>query len=259
MGPHDLKNPNALGDVFFFEDGTFVEWGLAKTATERLLTLIKPAEIKPEPEMETEFLEYRIRSSQEEEVERKCFEQQQQQQQKNPKKNQTFIEGEVIMIGSGMSVLDRNLAQLAYSHGLARSTKLALLETKLDKWVDETRFIPDQLAAGRGITLSRAGILKRIGEILCIRSDLNHTDLSDLPDLYWSRADLEEHYSQIIRVLDFRLRIAVLNRKVDYASELATTIRDNLNEQHGVRLEWIIISLIAVEVFFELARAYNHG
>jgi uncharacterized Rmd1/YagE family protein len=41
---------------------------------------------------------------------------------------------------------------------------------------------------------------------------------------------------------------------MDYAAEIASVLREMSSEQHGTRLEWIIIVLIAVEVIFELRR-----
>lgn len=52
------------------------------------------------------------------------------------------------------------------------------------------------------------------------------------------------------RALDTNVRIKVLNEKMDYAQEIASVLRQQLSERHGVRLEWIIIALITVEVGF---------
>lgn len=46
----------------------------------------------------------------------------------------------------------------------------------------------------------------------------------------------------------------MLNEKMDYAQEIASVLRQQLSERHGVRLEWIIIILIAVEVVFAIER-----
>ena len=43
----------------------------------------------------------------------------------------------------------------------------------------------------------------------------------------------------------------VLNKKLDYANELSSVLREHLSEQHSLKLEWGIIVLIAVEVAFE--------
>lgn len=37
---------------------------------------------------------------------------------------------------------------------------------------------------------------------------------------------------------------------MDYASEIASVLRESLGEQHSHRLEWIIIWLIVIEVLF---------
>ena len=54
--------------------------------------------------------------------------------------------------------------------------------------------------------------------------------------------------------MDVGVRIRVLNEKLGYASEIAEVLRETLRERHDVRLEWIIILLIAVEVAFEMGR-----
>ena len=55
----------------------------------------------------------------------------------------------------------------------------------------------------------------------------------------------------VTRVLDIRQRGHVFNKKLDYANELVAVLRSHLSEQHGLKLEWGIIALIAVEVLFE--------
>jgi uncharacterized Rmd1/YagE family protein len=59
------------------------------------------------------------------------------------------------------------------------------------------------------------------------------------------------------RALDVGIRIKVLNEKMDYAQEIASVLREILSEKHGLRLEWIIILLIAVEVGFEVMRIWK--
>jgi uncharacterized Rmd1/YagE family protein len=81
----------------------------------------------------------------------------------------------------------------------------------------------------------------------------------DTPDFYWSKPELEEYYTQISRSLDVRPRIAILNKKLDYANELATVLREHLSENHALVLEWMIIILITVEVGFELVHWFEKG
>lgn len=43
-----------------------------------------------------------------------------------------------------------------------------------------------------------------------------------------------------------------MNEKLDHCVELAELVSSHLNDNHHVRMEWMIIALIAVEVIFEV-------
>ncbi|PTD08752.1 Required for meiotic nuclear division protein 1 [Fusarium culmorum] len=176
----------------------------------------------------------------------------------------SILKGDLIVLGTRKEhkeadKLDTTLAKVAFSSGLARSTKLAVLETALTSYFESTRNIPALLSQGAGIPLGRRFILQKTGELLSLRARLNHySELTDsLPDIFWdtsSELGLEGYYEQVGRALDVNVRIRALNQKMDYAAEIATVLREMSSEQHGTRLEWIIILLIAVEVVFELRR-----
>ena len=142
--------------------------------------------------------------------------------------------------------------KLAFSNGLADSVKLGILETLLEDYIEKVRLIPTVLQQGRKIPLSRGEVLKLTGELLNVRAQLNlNSDLLDTPDIYWSEPKLEDLYVKITRVLEIRRRVAILNKKLDYAREMAEVLGGHLAERHGLKLEWGIIALIAVEVAFE--------
>jgi uncharacterized Rmd1/YagE family protein len=160
------------------------------------------------------------------------------------------------------SQVDTTLAKIAFSSGLARSTKLAVLETMLGKYFESTRKIPTLLSRGSRLPFSRSFMLQKTGELLEMRAQLNHySELTDsLPDLFWDarhELGLEGYYDQVGRALDVGVRIKALNEKMDYAQEIATILRQTMSEKHGVHLEWIIIILIAVEVFFALRKEWK--
>lgn len=165
--------------------------------------------------------------------------------------------------------VDTILAKIAFSSGLARSTKLAVLESLLSAYQHSTRGIPVMLARGENTTLGRKNIpftrsfiLRKTGELLNIRAQLNlYSELTDsLPDIFWdSRHELGlgEYYDQVGRALDVGVRIRVLNEKIGFAQEIASVLRESLSEKHGLRLEWAIIALIAVEVVLEFYRHWK--
>lgn len=249
----DLSS-DEVGDVFVFPSGTVVAWSLPEGFTSFLATrtLLPAAEGAHIEHLETEDLEY---------IE-------------DPQRENSSIKGDTIILGTktgsddseskpvGQQSVDTVLTKVAFSSGLARSTKLAVLETLLANYFESTRTIPTLLSQGSRLPFTRDFILRKTGQLLSVRAQLNlYSELTDsLPDLFWdSRHELglEGYYEQVGRALDVGIRIKLLNEKMDYAQEIASVLRERLSETHGLRLEWIIILLIAVEVGFEVLRLWK--
>jgi uncharacterized Rmd1/YagE family protein len=263
------------GDLFIFPSGTVVTWNVPERLALRLVErVLPPAAITSQPgslELETEDLEY---------IEA-------------PEEGRSKIVGDTIVLGTKLGEVDADtseegehpekstvLTKIAFSSGLARSTKLAVLERLTDAYVTSTRSIPTILSRGTPLPISKPAflrnlleflglgarlpfsrpfILRKTGELLSIRAQLNlYSELTDsLPDLFWdSRHELglENYYDTVGKALDVGVRIRVLNEKLGYAQEIASVLRETLSERHDLRLEWIIILLIAIEVVFELGR-----
>ena len=234
------------GDVFIFPSGTVVGWGVPHEILSNLVSkILLPSAKSPHPsQLEEEDLEYL----------------------EDPNEKSSSIKGDTIILGTKPTsseesphdlfnhTLDTVLAKIAFSSGLARSTKLAVLESSLSAYMASTRTIPSMLSRG-STPFTRSFILQKTGQLLSIRAQLNlYSELTDsLPDIFWdSRHELglESYFSQVGRALDINTRIRTLNERMDYASEIASVLREQLSGQHGTRLEWIIIVLIAVEVVF---------
>lgn len=136
---------------------------------------------------------------------------------------------------------------------MAKSVKLACLETLLDAHLDKNRHIPEVLSVGKKLPLSRAAILQNYGELFSLRGLVNlHSELLDSPDFVWSNHKMEEYFDKISKNLDVKPRIAIFNKKLDYANQVAEVLRNHLHEQHSLKLEWCVIILIAVEIAFEV-------
>ncbi|RDA84986.1 hypothetical protein CP532_3871 [Ophiocordyceps camponoti-leonardi (nom. inval.)] len=228
-------------DIFVFSSGTVVTWSLPVDAVSGYL--MRAAEAPHEPELcEFEDLEFAVDES----------------------KSSSTMKADVIVLGTrrdqagggGNPPTGTTLAKVAFSSGLARSTKLAVIENTLTLYIDSMRDIPALLSRGSGVPLGRSFILKKTGELLSLRARLNHYwELTDaLPDIFWDLQGVENYYELVGRALDVKARIHILNQKMDYAQEIAGVLRQMSSERHGTRLELIIILLIAVEVIFELRR-----
>lgn len=244
-----------VGDVFVFPSGTVVAWSLPEGFTSFLATRTLLPAVEGAHDLETEDLEF---------VE-------------DPSRESSVIKGDTIILGTNprnsdfhhsdaplvaKQSIDTVLTKVAFSSGLARSTKLAVLESLLSNYIESTRPIPTLLSKGSRLPFTRDFILRKTGQLLSVRAQLNlYSELTDsLPDLFWDsqhELGLEGYYEQAGRALDVGIRIKLLNEKMDYAQEIASVLRERLSETHGLRLEWIIILLIAVEVGFEVMRLWK--
>ncbi|RDA91837.1 hypothetical protein CP533_3654 [Ophiocordyceps camponoti-saundersi (nom. inval.)] len=237
------------GDIFVFPSGTVVTWSLP--IDDVFGYLMRAADAPHEPELrEFEDLDFVV----------------------DENRPVCTMSGDLIILGTKRDQtggihgtrrdqtdgkpLSTTLAKVAFSSGLARSTKLAVIENTLTMYIDSMRNIPSLLSSGSGVPLGRSFILKKTGELLSLRARLNHYwELTDaVPDIFWDIKGLENYYELVGRALDVKVRIQILNQKMDYAQEIATVLREMASERHGTRLELIIILLIAVEVIFELRR-----
>lgn len=263
--PSEVKDYQQ-GDIFIFPSGTVVTWNVREREALKLVNHILPAAAdNPHPELlETEDLEYL----------------------QDPTRSTSEVVGDTIVLGTkaettsdgpdAPSASDTNppepsttLAKIAFSSGLARSTKLAVLETLLSNYQHSTRSIPALLSSPTRFLnpftpFTRSFILRKTGALLSIRAQLNlYSELTDaMPDIFWdSRHELGlgEYYDQVGRALDVGVRIKVLNEKIGFAQEIAAVLREVLSEKHGLRLEWAIITLIAVEVVLEGYRHWGEG
>jgi required for meiotic nuclear division protein 1 len=249
-----------ISDMFVFPSGTLVTWNLPSQEAVRLMNWVLPkaaegSHLHAIEEEEMRFLE-------------------------NPDKEDSEIIGDTIVLGTKAPAddhhspsdkkdgedlelqTDMTLAKIAFSSGLARSPKLAVLESQLNNTFQDTRAILSRLSQGTRLPFTKKFIIKKIAELLQIRAQLNlYTDLTDtVPDMLWdSRYELglERYYDEIGRALDVDVRIDALNDKIQYTQDIATVLREQLSENHGIRLEWIIIALIAIEVVFELSKMYR--
>ncbi|XP_073075862.1 required for meiotic nuclear division protein 1 homolog isoform X6 [Manis javanica] len=82
------------------------------------------------------------------------------------------------------------------------------------------------------------------------------SDFLITPDFYWDRENLEELYDKTCQFLSITRRVKVMNEKLQHCMELTDLMRNHLNEKRALRLEWMIVILITIEVMFELGRVF---
>ncbi|XP_068040705.1 required for meiotic nuclear division protein 1 homolog isoform X3 [Anomalospiza imberbis] len=160
-----------------------------------------------------------------------------------------------ILLNSELDSDEVVLQKFAFSNALCLSVKLAIWESLLDNFVESIQSIPEILKSRRKVKLSHADVMQKIGELFALRHRINlSSDLLITPDFYWDREKLEELYDKTCQFLNINRRVKVMNEKLQHCMELTDLMRNHLNEKHALRLEWMIVILITIEVLFELAR-----
>lgn len=219
----EVPSPHGVIDALYFAYGVIVCWNASKETARPLLTEIKPFEVQPNDEIETDEFAYFYGQG--------------------PK----IAEDEIILPDQDI------LTKLAISHGLAQSVKLGSFELAIQKTFNDTKEIPADLAKYGKISLSRREIRRKMGELFLERNSINvHVNVLDTPELFWDYPELEPLYRMIAIYLDIEKRSHVLNQRLEVVHELFEMLGTELNHQHSNRLEWIIIWLIVIEVVVSL-------
>ncbi len=207
------------GDVFYFPYGSVVCWGLTEAEEKVILKSLR--------EFEKEHLG---------KIELDEF---------------TFTYGDTIKIEEDEIFLhDKNvLTKLAISHGIAQSVELSTFEGLIQKTIELTKHLPQDLARKGKISLSRKEISQKMGEIFIERNYINlHSEILDTPEFFWDYPELEPFYRRTAHYLDITKRGEILNKRLNVVHELIEILSSELNHQHTSRLELIIILLILIEV-----------
>ena len=226
-------------ECFFFTKGTLIGWNLTEQELLGVTKDIEPFQINPLAQNQ---------------IERESFDYAEMKESKQSEMLTSSLmpNSNLICIRSSYSESDAALDKLAFSHGIVNSVKLAVLEEQLEAFLMSIKSIPNLLIAGKRLAFSRKQVLQKLGELLTVRSQLNlHSGLLEVPDMFWNDEVREVHYKNTCDALDIKKRVSILNKKLDYANEIATLLKEHLSERHSLMLEWCIIMLILIEVLFQ--------
>jgi required for meiotic nuclear division protein 1 len=138
---------------------------------------------------------------------------------------------------------------LVISDVLAKSVVLAHDERRVAEVFEVIEPFARELATRGKARLNRTGILRLIGNALLVQHRVSgRVAITEKPDALWDRPDLERLYARLEDEYELRERVDTLNRKLAVISETATTLADIIDTQRSLRLELIIVALIALEI-----------
>lgn len=216
-------------DIFFFNHGSFVSWGLSKQQEQKMVEYASQYTNTPLLQKEVDHFCFRMG----EEISIDTHER---------------FKLDVITLDS-----DNPQVKLAISYGLAQSIKLEAFEDAIQNTVQKNSSLPEEMATRGVISLSRRALFKRIGEIFISRSSINlNSEYLDTPEFFWRNPNLEPFYIMTKKFLDLPSRVMALNQKLDVLQELLDILSSQVQHRYSSLLEMIIIILILIEILISL-------
>ncbi|KAF5383305.1 hypothetical protein D9615_005001 [Tricholomella constricta] len=209
-------------EIFLFDYGTVVIWGMTEGQEKRFLSSIKRFEVeKLAPEdIEMEDLNYYYA-------------------------NYSRIYNDVITLRKGSSYMTK----LSLSHALSQSVKISLFEGLISTTIEETKDIPEVISETGEIGMPHKEIMQNIGRLFLLRTNINSVgSVLDSPEVFWSFPDLQPLYDAARSYLEIPQRIDLLNTRVEVLQDMLQLLKESVSSKHAERLEQVIIILIAIEI-----------
>lgn len=224
MDTPDFDTQVHTPEVFLFEYGTVVIWGMTLQEEKRFLKEIAKFETDKLGKDEVETEEFNFYYTRE---------------------YQARIYNDFISLRDKKNYM----IKLAISHGLSQSVKTSLFEDLVDNTIDDTKDIPAQIASSGKINLNKKQINMQIGELFILRISIHlQGSVLDAPELMWAEPQLDPVYQAVRSYLEMDQRVSLLTERLNVIGDLLAVLKDQLTVTHGELLEWIVIILIFAEV-----------
>jgi uncharacterized Rmd1/YagE family protein len=157
---------------------------------------------------------------------------------------------EPIPAGGPIPVSEMSLERLLLvADALAKSVVLARDEKEVTNVFDVIEPFSRELAHAGKTSKSRTDLLKLLGSALLVQTRMSgRVAAAEKPDVLWDRPDLERLYARLEDEYELSERVETLNRKLAVIADTATTLADIVQAKRSLRLEMIVIFLIAFEI-----------
>jgi uncharacterized Rmd1/YagE family protein len=137
---------------------------------------------------------------------------------------------------------------IVVADALSKSVVLARDEREVATVLDQVEPFARQLAE-KGATHGRRAMLRHIGNALLVQHRVSgRVAVAEKPDLVWDRPDLERLTTRLQDEYELKERGEALSRKLTVIADTAEVLTDIIDTRRSLRLEIIIVVLIAVEL-----------
>lgn len=221
----DLSTTVHTPEIFIFDYGTVVIWGMTVQQEQRFLSdMTKFAEggTLPEESAQTENFNFYYTTE-----------------------YQARIYNDFISLRDPRN----HMTKLAISHALSQSVKTSLFEDLVSTTIETTSPLPAIIAQTGSVNLTSRQLNMQIGELFILRINIHlQGSVLDSPELMWAEPHLEPVYAAVRSYLEIGQRVGLLTERLDVIADLLAVLREQGSRRHGEVLEWIVIVLIAAEI-----------
>jgi uncharacterized Rmd1/YagE family protein len=138
---------------------------------------------------------------------------------------------------------------IVIADALSKSVVLARDEREVAAVFELVEPFARQLAEHGRAAAGRRAILKHVGNALLVQHRVSgRVAVAEKPDVVWDRQDLERLYARLQDEYELKERAEALSRKLKVIAETAEVLTDIIDTRRSLRLEIIIVILIAIEL-----------
>ena len=211
----DFSTYVEIPEVFVYDYGTVVIWGMTTKQEERFLKdMAKFAEEPLDPDT-TQVENFNFYYT---------------------KEYQARIYNDFISLREPKN----NMIKLAISHALSQSVKTSLFEDLVSTTIETTSPLPAVIAETGTINLTRKHLNMQMGKLFILKINIHlQGSVLDSPELMWSEPQLEPIYGAVRSYLEINQRVQLLTERLDVIADLLAVLREQGSRRHGEVLEWI--------------------
>ena len=215
IAPIDFDTHVHSPEIFLFDYGTVVIWGMTLAQEQRFLKELAKFELEKlaDDNVQTENFNFYY-----------------------TREYQARIYNDFISLREKKNYMTK----LAISHALAQSVKTSLFEELLSTTIETTAPLPAEIALTGSISMSRKEIHQQIGQLFILRISIHlQGSVLDSPELMWAEPSLEPVYAAVRSYLEMDQRAGLLTERLSVIGDLLAVLKDQVGTKHGEYLEWI--------------------
>jgi uncharacterized Rmd1/YagE family protein len=138
---------------------------------------------------------------------------------------------------------------IVVADALSKSVVLARDEREVAAVFELTEPFARQLAEHGRAAAGRRAILKHVGNALLVQHRVSgRVAVAEKPDVVWDRPDLDRLYARLEDEYELKERAEALARKLAVIADTAEVLTDIIDTRRSLRLEIIVVVLIAIEL-----------